>query len=380
MVLLTDLFPDLGKLQDAIADGYVTRRDNYPHGNLAILNYAPKAQYENRWDEITTQCRGLIYNIDTHEIVARPFPKFFNWDQGAVKYPPPGPVLRMPKMDGSLGILYPIYETRWNGGNPDKFVVEYRMATRGSMNSEQAAWATKKFQEMTEFDGDNFGFAPEPGKTYLFEIIYPENRIVVNYGSQERLTLLDVIDNETGFSDVSEFESCYWTDKVERVLLPGFDSGQVVDIPPGEEGFVYLWPTRNFRTKMKAAEYIELHRIIFNLTPKNIWRAMLAGKTLDQIKEPFPDEFYDEIDDIWNIIESDINDLRSDVIDAYMRVTAAIGHDFSDRKRFAQAVKKHCPRELQGFMFNILDGKTEAVGASLMRMVEPKGDKPREEE
>ena len=375
MALLTDIF-SLEELNYEIDFGYVTSRPNEA-GTLAILNYTPKSQYENRWNHVTKACRGLIFDTETLEVVARPFEKFMNWDQGSVKYPPPGPVLRMPKMDGSLGILYTEVD-------PQKFdssvTSRYKIATRGSMNSEQAVWATRKFNDMLYITGEAMDFFPAVGKTYLFEIIYPANRIVVDYGGAERLTLLDVIDNETGFPDTDEFDNCDWPDKVTRELLPGFDSGQVVDIPPGEEGFVYLWPARNFRTKLKHQDYIELHRIIFNLTPKNIWRAMVAGKSLAEIKEPFPDEFYDEIDGIWNTIESDINDLRSDVIDAYMRVTAAVGHDFSDRKGFAQAVKKHCPRELQGFMFNILDGKTEAIGAGLMRMVEPKGDKPRLEE
>ena len=49
-------------------------------------------------------------------------------------------------------------------------------------------------------------FCPKPGKTYLFEIIYPENRIVVDYGDYKGLVLIDVIDNETGKSDLQEFD------------------------------------------------------------------------------------------------------------------------------------------------------------------------------
>ncbi len=38
------------------------------------------------------------------------------------------------------------------------------------------------------------------GCTYLFEILYPENRIVVDYGKTEDLILLDVIDVGSGLS------------------------------------------------------------------------------------------------------------------------------------------------------------------------------------
>ena len=100
MVTLHDIF-DVGALNKAIDDGYVTDRPD-ASGQLGILNYTPKAQYDNHWTDVTKACRGLIYNRETLTVVARPFEKFFNWDQGAVKYPPPGPVLRMPKMDGAM--------------------------------------------------------------------------------------------------------------------------------------------------------------------------------------------------------------------------------------------------------------------------------------
>lgn len=153
MVALGDIF-SLVDLNDEIANGYVTARSN-DAGTLAILNYTPKAQYDNRWNDVTMACRGLIYNTRTMEVVARPFEKFFNWDQGVVKYPPPGPVLRMPKMDGSLGILY------W-----DESRGKHCIATRGSFLSEQAIEGTAIYERMKN------GFVPQPGKTYLFEIIY----------------------------------------------------------------------------------------------------------------------------------------------------------------------------------------------------------------
>jgi RNA ligase len=195
----------------------------------------------------------------------------------------------MEKMDGSLGILYPVVERPSAG----EVKVHYRVATRGSFHSEQAEWATEFFWKAQE----ELDFWPQPDKTYLFEIIYPENRIVVDYGEHKGLTLLDVIDNETGFSDTDEFDNCDWPDKVVRHPIPGFDSGQVVDIPKGGEGFVFLWPTRNFRTKMKSAEYVEIHRLVSNLSEKSVWEALVAGKTLDQIKVGLPEEFHQFIDD-----------------------------------------------------------------------------------
>lgn len=298
MVKLNDLF-DLGRLQEEIRDGFVSNRYS-EDGRLCILNYSPSCQYARRWNEVTTQCRGLIYDTETHEVLARPFPKFFNYDESGVKYPPPGPVLRMPKMDGSLGILYPIYSEKWNGGEPGRFITDYAIATRGSLQSEQAIWATeflRNYMDGLAWQSAIQSFVPVEGKTYLFEIIYPENKIVVDYGDEERLVLLDVIDNETGLMDTDEFDNCAWPDKVERELLPGFDSGQVNDIPDGEEGFVYAWPTRNFRTKMKSAEYVEIHRLVFGLTEKRVWEHIFNGTDMEALKAKLPEEFQKFIDD-----------------------------------------------------------------------------------
>ena len=45
-----------------------------------IWNYSVSVQYERLWDEITVQCRGLVTN-SKGEIVARPFTKFFNYEE-----------------------------------------------------------------------------------------------------------------------------------------------------------------------------------------------------------------------------------------------------------------------------------------------------------
>src|ERR1700744_3758974 len=82
------------------------RVQRHPFSSLCIVNYTEQAQYQREWNEVTLNCRGLIWDFIEEEVISRPFPKFFNWDDSSQPYPPTGPVMRMPKMDGSLGILY----------------------------------------------------------------------------------------------------------------------------------------------------------------------------------------------------------------------------------------------------------------------------------
>src|SRR5262249_36061422 len=124
----------------------------------------------------TLSCRGLITD-EAGTIVARPFQKFFHLAQ--METLPDEPFEVYEKLDGSLGILY------WLGEKP-------YMATRGQFDSRQAQVATRLLQR---YDLP----ALDRRLTYLFEIIYPENRVVVNYGDRRELVLLAVIETATGY-------------------------------------------------------------------------------------------------------------------------------------------------------------------------------------
>lgn len=175
---LDDLFPP-ADLKQAIDDGYV-RVQHHPELPLRILNYSEKVQWEKAWTSVTLTCRGLIVD-DEGNIVARPFGKFFNYSEH-----PEGSLdlgayaVVTDKQDGSLGILYP---------TPDGHAI----ATRGSFTSDQALHATKIWQERY---ADKVTVYPDT--TYLFEIVFPENRIVCDYGDLDDLVLLGGVDIVSG--------------------------------------------------------------------------------------------------------------------------------------------------------------------------------------
>jgi hypothetical protein len=72
---------DLDRFREHERQGLLTCRP-HPTGQLLIWNYAPRCQFENIWDEVTMQARGLITTPDTDStIVARPFINFFKLEQ-----------------------------------------------------------------------------------------------------------------------------------------------------------------------------------------------------------------------------------------------------------------------------------------------------------
>ncbi len=260
---------DEGLLARAVADGYVTAR---VEDGLVVYNYTAAAQYSGAWNEATLACRGLIADADGR-VVARPFGKFFNYDEPLAPAPPDGaPMIVTEKWDGSLGILYPA---------PDGC---QRVSTRGSTRSDQALEATRIWQD--KYEGMDFG----TGVTPLFEIVYPSNRIVVDYQGMRDLVLLAVIDNATG-ADLP----------IERFDWPGPRTAETrfetlddlaahVEGPrPGgdlREGFVIRFDTGpdapHPRIKMKWADYLELHKIVTGLTGAAVWRVAAVRAAIER--------------------------------------------------------------------------------------------------
>ena len=194
--------------------------------DLLIWNYNHKCQYSKAWDEYTMMCRGLITNSDGM-IIARPFKKFFNLnekEETKIENLPSEVPLILEKLDGSLGIQYPAK----NGCG---------IATRGSFNSDQAQWATEWFNHNVAFEYS------DPRYTYLYEILYPENRIVVDYGGKEGMVLLAVVDSITG-DMLNHMETMRFANamRVETPKVINSDIqklvGSLSNLSGNEEGFV----------------------------------------------------------------------------------------------------------------------------------------------
>ena len=182
MVVLAEIL-DADRLDTAVADGLVACK-RHPSEPLRLYDYTPRAQYERVWTAETMACRGLIVD-DDDRVVARPFAKFFNADEheallGPLPWHEPFEVFD--KLDGSLGILYV---------EPSSGLVT--VATRGSFASDQALRATSlvrsRYGSLSSLPAD---------QTWLAEIIYPQNRIVVDYRGADDVYFLAAIDHATG--------------------------------------------------------------------------------------------------------------------------------------------------------------------------------------
>lgn len=357
MPRLRDLF-NVDHLETMLQDGFV-RQQTHPNGRFGVFNYTSKAVYSRQWDEVTRQCRGLIVKLGTEEVMARPFPKFFNVGELTDDEIPAEPFRVFEKYDGSLGVLYKASENN------------YCIATRGSFSSEQALWATEWYKSHVSPQ-----FEPAHGRTYLFEILYPRNRIVVDYAGREDLVLLDVIDNDTGESQLDK-ENARWHGWRGSVVAEydGFDalaSLLAAEQPLNSEGYVIRFKG-GMRLKVKFDEYVRLHRIVTGVSTKTVWEYLSEGKDFAELLDRVPDEFYDWIKETRRKLQSDFDmwTVSFDRDYGFAR-PFAVGADARERKKnFAVHIATWPHKH---FLFSLYEDKD--IRADIWKMLQPTYEKP----
>ena len=384
---------DLGELGDAVGGGWVTIRRHPRYPQLAIANYTDACAFARMWNDTTRMCRGLIWDSHSLELLARPFGKFFNYGEpGAPEIPLSAAVEVTDKLDGSLGIVYPTPDGQWS------------IATRGSFDSEQARHATELFRARYAD-----GFTPPPTATLLVEIMYPGNRIVVDYGSTDDLFLLGAVDITTGITcGPNVFD---WPGP--RAATFGCRSfAEALALPPrrNAEGIVVRQMFTDIRVKIKQEDYKALHRVIFGCTKRRLWEHLAVHdckRFLDPgylVKRLYlaPDRIQGILDvgENWldTYLQNAPEEFRSWVVDKVAEMTGEVERramlhraqllvlcahlgvappggapDRALSKRFTELTRKKCPQD-----FHMVMGlwRGQEITSELWRQVRPEHELP----
>lgn len=313
-------------IKKEVAEGRV-RASSY--GDLTLYKYNEECSHNGFWNETNRLCRGIIFSADS-TLIARPLPKFFNLNEEAESsidnLPQCGFVVE-DKLDGSCGIGYLSEGSWW-------------LATPGSMVSEQASRGTAM---LARYDIKRMPIDVTP----IFEIIYPENRIVVDYCGEEKLVLLAIMEyngQEWHWSRVDQMAETCGFERPQR-----FSHDNLAALPHREnsEGYVIRFEN-NFRVKVKSPWYVAVHRLLNYMTPKNVIE-LIRGREYRAILEKLPPD-----------LQASMDDIRAAVQTAWLNHRAVITGIFNaaprgDRKTFALWVKAHAPIKYLGALFGLLD-------------------------
>lgn len=256
-------------------------------GDLELFTYSEACVYERRWTPWSLIARGLIVDAAAGQVVATPFPKFFNYGEARDTLPAES-FTTTEKLDGSLGIVY------HHGGR-------WRVATKGSLKSDQAKWAERWIHEVPAT-----AKALRPGVTYLTEILYPENRIVIRY-AYAGLVLLSAFDEAGEEFSRADLERASGVTGMQIVKAHEYDSLDALldlakTLAADREGFVVRFDS-GLRIKIKGDEYCRIHRLVSDCTPLGVWEVMAAGDSLERVRKDLPEEFRRDFDTIYSILE-----------------------------------------------------------------------------
>lgn len=270
------------------------------NGSLIILKYSKMVTFYDFWNQFYMETRGTVIDIEREELVSCPYRKFFNIGQKPEvdfnlvmeKIEHAKHVTIRDKKDGSM-IACSKYR--------DNLVI----TTPGSFSSEQSKWARK----LLETYNPKFVQQIPNGLTFLFEAIYPENRIVVDYGNEQNLYLTNIRSIGTGRmlldSEVCEFAHHFGFLRPElECSSPQKLSEDIHDenkYPANEkEGWVFViqTDTDDLLVKFKVDDYCAVHRAMsLAASPRIIYYV---------IKEDKFDDFISKIPPIAQVMANNI--------------------------------------------------------------------------
>lgn len=333
----------------------------HPTLDLFIFNYSKQTQYARHWNEMTLASRGLVLNSEGI-LIAKCLPKFFNYQELSEDKIPTGPFKVYDKLDGSYLQIF-------------RYKNDIVVTSRGSFTSDQAIKGKeilfKKYNHLVD--------KIEYGINYIFEIIYPANRIVVDYGDLEDIIMISTINTETGvdriidigfpivkqYDGLTDFEEikALNVDNLEGIILAYIDAdGNVIE-----------------RMKSKFSEYVRLHRVLTNCSSRDIWNIMRRGESLNEVLERVPDEFYDWVEMHQDSLNKKFKEIEDLCLKNYkpikmLKLLQALPNGSDDvllRKEAALFIKRN---KYQNVLFAMYNGMS--YNDIIWEMIEPKWEKP----
>lgn len=287
----------------------VCQHDSLP---LCILNYD---QIESpKTNPIVRECRALVLRSDTHELVARSFPRFFNWGEVLDEQPlfDFSDFVVQSKEDGSLVVIYH-FDGEWHANTRGSFALD-------KIEFQDFSWRdafckAMKINSLAELRLNE-------QVAYICEFVSPWNKIVRRYEQPEMYLLTafqgeaelspDVVDqmvNSFGglFKRPQRYNFCS-IDEIQDFLREQSASDATF------EGVV-IRDKHGHRWKIKSATYLGLHKLrgegdnIWN--PKHLLPFVMSGEE-DELLTYFP-----EVRGAFYELKANVLELYSEMLEAW---------------------------------------------------------------
>jgi len=172
-------------------------------GHISSFNFTKDAFYKNIWDEQTIKARGLFFNVENGEVVARSYEKFFNVNQREntkldnLKNVFQFPVTAWVKYNGFLGLV-----------GYDSARDTLLISSKSNPNSEFAGYFKDIFNHTLDENQqlEIKKYIKEQKSTLVFEVIDSTNDPHMIKYNFPHLVLLEIVENNINEHKVKSYE------------------------------------------------------------------------------------------------------------------------------------------------------------------------------
>ncbi|ARF10749.1 RNA ligase [Hokovirus HKV1] len=260
-----------------------TRHKKYP--NLILFKYNQvKSPFQ---EKIVQESRGIILDeANNYNIVSYPYDKFFNYNEpmgiDITKQLDWSNIKIYEKLDGSLMTLY-YYNNEWSvatSGTPDA-----SGSTNTGDNKNTFAdlfWST--------WNNLNYSLPNDTTKCYIFELVSPENRIIVAYQKYDI-----ILHGVRCLITLNELDPEYYANINNWQLVKSYNMASLEEVlnasnklnPIESEGYI-LCDNKFNRCKIKSTKYIQIAYKL-NGGSDNVIIDIIQKNEQDEVLNSFPE-------------------------------------------------------------------------------------------
>lgn len=342
---------DWSLLQEEVNRKNIAERvhKKYP---IAIYTYTTKCEIEENWNEITLRCRGLVVDLETHEIIINCIPKFFNI---GTKF---APIIDIE--DHSTIITL----------KEDGFLIQFTLHEKyGLIVTSKGSFESVMAKDVYEFltKRNVFDLNPALNLSYICEWCkdYPEAAgFIVTKHPKTRLVCFAVRTPEGYEYNV---DSIYLPDFIEKVHTFTLEEANKY-LTEKVEGVVLK--NRDQRVKVKTQWFLETHRAISHCTKKAVWEVLSKGGRVEDLNN-IPDEFLQRMLD-WQKELREAFEEKMSWVEEWNKTIFQVQN--MSEKALALNTSLGFTNQQKGHLFSYHRRQLDKVEESIWKELRPKGE------
>lgn len=312
-------------------------------------------------------CRGLILERDTWEIMCMSFRKFFNNSEGHAARIDWDTAHVLEKLDGTMiQVYWDWHKEEWFAATTGTAEGEGEVNNKYGTTFNELFWNTVKDKYDFNVNTLNFDY------TYVFELTTPYNIVVKPHG-ESSATLLAVRNRETtkeiGYNELTFIADGLGVPLVKRYDFNNKNAGALIrtfeNMDSFDEGYVVLDGNFN-RVKIKNPAYVSAHHLKGKMANHHIM-GIIKTNECDEFIATFK-EREEEIREL----ESGYQNLLNNLSNCWDELLTVRPKNITpkEKKKFAMnvfdVVNKYDVKQFSGLFFGLNDGKVESIGEYMM--------------